>query len=138
MKRRSTILLVEDNPGDAELTIRAFQEAKFVDSLHHVVDGEAAIRYLENSEDLPKLILLDLNLPKKYGLQVLREIKENRLWKSIPIIVLTSSSARSDVLESYKLQANCFIQKPVDFHDYINVVKHIEEFWFSIVQLPTQ
>lgn len=135
------ILLVEDNPGDIRLTKEAIKEYKIQVNLHVVMDGEEAIKFLRKQDQYkdavtPDLILLDLNLPKKDGRQVLKEIKEDPLLKSIPVVVLTISKADQDITQSYRLQANCYIMKPLDFNKFITVVKELEDFWFTIVKLP--
>ena len=141
--RPINILLVEDNPGDARLTMEALRDAKVRNELSVVVDGVEAMAFLrrENgyaSAPRPDLILLDLNLPRKDGRQVLEEIKQDRNLQRIPIAVLTTSQAEKDILTSYNLHANCYITKPVDLDEFIRVVKGIEEFWLSIVKLPPQ
>ena len=135
------ILLVEDSPSDAALTIEAFQAGKILNNLNRVVDGVEAIAYLRRqgrfaNSRRPDLIMLDLNLPKKDGREVLRELKSDPSLKLIPIIVLTTSKADKDVLQSYELNANCYITKPVDFKQFIDVVKSVENFWLSVVTLP--
>lgn len=135
------ILVVEDNPGNVQLIREAFKSYKIFNILETVSDGEKAIKFLKKegpykSSPRPDLILLDLNLPGKDGREVLSEIKNDRGLRSIPIIVLTSSSAQDDVLNAYDLHANCYIKKPVDFDGLVDVVKSIENFWFSIVRLP--
>ncbi len=135
------ILLVEDNPGDIRLTQEALRESKIRNNLSVVMDGEAAIAYLYRQDKvdlapLPDLILLDLNLPKKDGREVLAEIKRDSALRRIPVVVLTSSKADEDILKSYENYANCYITKPVDFSQFLSVVKHIEDFWFTIVKLP--
>ena len=139
--RPINILLVEDNPGDIRLTKEVLKEGKIRNELNVVVDGEEAISYLKKLDkfkdaDTPDIILLDLNLPKKDGREVLAEIKENEKLKTIPVIVLTTSSSEKDVLKMYEQHANCYIMKPVDFGQFINVVKSIENFWLTIVKLP--
>lgn len=136
------ILLVEDNPGDAELAREALNDSKLANSLAIVEDGEEAMAYLlqqgKYKEAIrPDLILLDLNLPKKDGREVLAEIKINDELKRIPVVVLTTSRAEEDVLKAYNLHANCYITKPIDFQQFIKVVKSIEDFWLSIVVLPS-
>ena len=136
------ILLVEDNPGDAELTAEALRDGKIWNELRLVEDGEAAIRYLRREGEFtdaprPDLVLLDLNLPRKSGREVLAEIKTDEELKQIPVIVLTTSAAEEDVLRAYRLNVNCYITKPVDFDQFIKVVKAIEEFWFTVVKLPS-
>ena len=135
------ILLVEDNEGDVELTREAFEEAKFRNNLHVVYDGEAALDFLFKRNDYtqaptPDIILLDLNLPRLNGRDVLEEVKKNDSLKSIPTIVLTSSKADKDIVDSYDLHANCYIVKPVDAVKFMEVVQHVENFWVDIVCLP--
>jgi two-component system, chemotaxis family, response regulator Rcp1 len=135
------ILLVEDSPSDAALTVQALEGGKIANNLTRVVDGVEAMDYLRNkghyvNAPRPDLIMLDLNLPRKDGREVLRELKTDPSLKTIPIIVLTTSRADKDVLQSYQLNANCYITKPVDFLQFIDVVKSIETFWLSIVTLP--
>jgi CheY-like chemotaxis protein len=135
------ILLVEDNPGDIRLTKEALKEGKVLNKLHVVEDGMEALAFLNqegNYSDAPRpgLILLDLNLPKKDGRDVLTEIKANGDLKRIPVVVLTTSRSDEDILKSYDLNANCYITKPVDLDQFISVVKSINEFWLSIVRLP--
>ena len=137
------ILLVEDNPGDVRLTIEALRESKVVNNLSVARDGVEALAYLRREGDFantvrPDLILLDLNLPRKDGREVLAEIKADPKLHTIPIVVLTTSRAEQDVLRSYELQANCFITKPVDLEQFITIVKSIENFWLSVVTLPTE
>jgi CheY-like chemotaxis protein len=135
------ILLIEDSPSDAALTIEAIQAGKISNNLNRVADGVEAMAYLRQQGEFaklprPDLIMLDLNLPKKDGREVLRELKNDPSLKRIPIIVLTTSRADKDVLQSYELNANCYITKPVDFEQFIDVVKSIEHFWLSVVTLP--
>jgi chemotaxis family two-component system response regulator Rcp1 len=130
------ILLVEDNPGDARLAREAIRSYKLANELHHVEDGVAAMDFLRLGEPRPDLILLDLNLPKKDGRQVLKEIKQDQSLRRIPVCVLTTSSAESDLAKSYDNYANCYITKPVDFDQFVKVVRSIEDFWLSIVRLP--
>ena len=137
------ILLVEDNPGDAELAREALAESKLANRLETVEDGEEAMEYLLQQGKYknavrPDLILLDLNLPKKDGREVLAEIKTHEELKRIPVVVLTTSKDEEDVLKAYNLHANCYITKPIDFTQFIKVVKSIEDFWLSIVVLPTE
>jgi two-component system, chemotaxis family, response regulator Rcp1 len=136
------ILLVEDNPGDIRLTKEVLKEGKIRNTLSVITDGEEALLFLKRLErykdvKLPDIILLDLNLPKKDGREVLAEIKADPELLRIPVIVLTTSSAEKDILSMYGHHANCYITKPVDFDQFINVVRSIEEFWLSIVKLPT-
>lgn len=135
------ILLVEDNMADIRLTKEILKDSKVQNNLHFVMDGVEALSFLrknDNYKDAPKpdLILLDLNLPKKDGREVLEEIKNDENLRRIPIVVLTTSKAEQDILRSYNLHANCYITKPVDLDQFITVVKSIEEFWFTIVKLP--
>ena len=135
------ILLVEDNPGDARLAKEALKDAKVSNSLHWVKDGVEAMQFLRQDGDhadapRPDVILLDLNLPKKDGREVLEEIKSDPHLMRIPVVVLTVSSAEEDVLKSYNLHANCFISKPLDLDRFIEVVRSIEDFWLAIVRLP--
>ena len=135
------ILLVEDNPGDVDLAREALGMGKLHNTLHVVQDGVAAMDFLRKkgkyiNAPRPDLMILDLNLPKKDGRQVLAEIKEDEDLKRIPVIILTSSRAEEDVLRSYNLHANCYITKPMDMKKFLHVVQSIEEFWLSIVVLP--
>ncbi len=137
------ILLVEDNPGDIRLTKEVLKEGKIKNNLSVVMDGEEALLYLRKMDKfanvvIPDIILLDLNLPKKDGREVLAEIKSDPELMMIPVIVLTTSSAEQDVLNMYAHHANCYITKPVDFSQFINVIRSIENFWLTIVKLPTK
>jgi chemotaxis family two-component system response regulator Rcp1 len=137
------ILLIEDNPGDARLALEAIREAKVHNNLTWVADGAEAMAYLRKEGkhgkvSRPDLILLDLNLPKKDGREVLAEIKADDRLKRIPVVVLTTSEAEEDVLKVYNLNANCYITKPVDLEQFIKVVKTIEDFWLTIVKLPPE
>jgi CheY-like chemotaxis protein len=135
------ILLVEDNPGDVELVREALGEGKISNELHVAADGVEAMKYLKR-EGLhagvacPDLVLLDLNLPRKNGREVLQEIKSDPDLKFIPVVVLTSSKAEEDILKSYDLHANCYVTKPVDLDQFLKVVRSIEDFWLSVVKLP--
>ena len=136
------ILLVEDNPGDVRLTIEGLNEGKVRNNLHVAKDGVEALNFLRREGQFteavrPDLILLDLNLPRKDGREVLSEIKADPELKTIPVVVLTTSRAEQDVLNSYQLQANCYITKPVDLEQFITVVRSIEDFWLTIVTLPS-
>jgi chemotaxis family two-component system response regulator Rcp1 len=136
------ILLVEDNPGDIRLTQEVLKDGKIKNNLSVVMDGEQAVLFLKKTGEYknavtPDLILLDLNLPKKDGREVLAEIKVDPNLKQIPVIVLTTSAAEQDILAMYSHHANCYIMKPVDFKQFINVVKSIENFWLTIVKLPS-
>jgi chemotaxis family two-component system response regulator Rcp1 len=135
------ILMVEDNPGDVRLTQEALKDAKVSNTLRVVEDGVAALDYLYrrgaySDAPRPDLILLDLNLPRKNGREVLEEIKQDAHLKSIPVVILTTSQAEEDVVRAYSLHANCYIRKPVDFAQFSKIVRTIEDFWLSIVTLP--
>lgn len=135
------ILLIEDNPGDIRLTVEAFKEIKLLNNLYVVEDGIEAIAYLKNEgkykkQPRPDLILLDLNLPKKDGREVLGEIKKDNDLKRIPVIILTISQADEDIITTYNLHANCYVNKPINMEQFVKVVKSIGDFWFSIVKLP--
>jgi two-component system, chemotaxis family, response regulator Rcp1 len=135
------ILMVEDNPGDVRLTREALKDAKVANVLNVVEDGVAALDYLHRRGEYahvrrPDLILLDLNLPKKNGREVLEELKEHPTLKTIPVVILTTSRAEEDVLRAYSLHANCYIMKPVDFTQFASIVRSIEHFWLSVVMLP--
>ena len=138
---RFEILLVEDNPGDVLLTQEAFREGRLAHRLSTVGDGEEAIRFLrhegpyENAPS-PDVILLDLNLPKKDGRELLAEIKDDPALRYIPIIVLTTSDAEQDVWKAYKLHANCYLTKPIHVDDFIKKIRSLEDFWLTIVRLP--
>lgn len=135
------ILLVEDSPGDVRLTREALKDAKVRNNLHVVPDGVEALAFLRRTgrhADAPRpdLVLLDLNLPKKDGREVLEEIKADEGLKHIPVVILTTSQAEQDILESYRLRANAYVTKPVDLEQFLKVVKSIEQFWLEIVRLP--
>ncbi len=135
------ILLVEDNPGDAYLAQIAFGESKLAVNIHLVTDGTDAIDFLYKKGKFvdavtPNLILLDLNLPKKSGTEILAEIKEDHKLKVIPVIILTTSQARQDILQSYKLHANSFVNKPFGIDSFYDIVRSIEDFWFKVAKLP--
>ena len=136
------ILLVEDSPGDVRLTIEALKEAKVSNRLTVVQDGVEAMDLLKQRGKYkkqigPDLILLDLNLPRKDGREVLAELKTDPVLKKIPVVVLTTSRSEEDILNAYDLHANCYITKPVDFKQFMNIVKSIEDFWLTVVKLPT-
>jgi len=138
--RHVEVLLVEDNPGDVRLTQEALKDGKVCNRLSVVVDGVEALAFLRRegpygNAPRPDLILLDLNLPKKDGRDVLAEIKVDKDLKRIPVVVLTTSNAEKDVLRTNDLHANCYITKPVDFEQFVKVVKLIEDFWFTIIKL---
>jgi CheY-like chemotaxis protein len=135
------ILLVEDNPADVRLTIEALKEEKVYNNLHVVNDGEDALFFLRRQGKYsnairPDLVLLDLNLPKIDGREVLKEVKSDDKLKQIPVVVLTASKAEEDIIKSYNLHANCYITKPVDLKQFIKVAQSIQNFWFTIVKLP--
>jgi two-component system, chemotaxis family, response regulator Rcp1 len=135
------ILMVEDNPGDVRLTVEALKEAKVRNNLHTVEDGVEALAFLRREGRYaevprPDLVLLDLNLPKMNGREVLAEIKEDPDLKRIPVVILTISQAEQDIVKSYNLHANCYITKPVDLDQFLEVVKSIENFWLTVVMLP--
>lgn len=132
------ILLVEDNLGDIRLTTEALKENKLQVNLQVVMDGEEAMSFLHKQGRYADQFTPDLNLPKKDGRQVLKEIKEDQDLKSIPVAVLTISSSDKDILQSYNLQANCYIVKPLDLNKFIDVVREIQNFWFTIVKLPSK
>lgn len=137
------ILLVEDNPADVRLIREVLKETKLVNALHVVGDGIEALRFLHGEEpyaDAPAidLLLLDLNLPKKSGQEVLEEIKEDPHLRVLPVVILTTSSAESDVLAAYESYANCYITKPLDLEQFMKVVHSIEDFWLAIVRLPPE
>ena len=136
------ILLVEDNPGDARLTEEALKEGKVRNNLHHARDGVEAMQFLERQGEhkdkpRPDLVLLDLNLPRKDGREVLADMRKNPDLKTIPVVVLTTSEAEQDVVRTYELCANCYITKPVDLEKFITIVRSIEDFWLTIVRLPS-
>lgn len=141
MENELQILLVEDNPGDITLTREAFDEGKLHHRLHVVMDGVEALRYLRREGEYtesptPDLILLDLNLPKRDGRQVLEDIKRDPVLREIPVIVLTTSDDEADVHRAYGLHANCYLTKPVDMDEFLHVVRSLEEFWLTLVRLP--
>jgi chemotaxis family two-component system response regulator Rcp1 len=137
------ILLVEDNPGDARLTREALAHSKVNNNLHHARDGEEAVAFLRRqgqwiNAPTPDLVLLDLNLPRRDGREVLEDIKKDPALMHIPVVILTSSQAEEDILRTYRLHANCFITKPVDLEQLTKVVQGIEQFWFTLVRLPPE
>lgn len=137
------ILLVEDNVGDVRLTKEALSEAKVPNCLHVAHDGVAALKFLRKEEPYsespqPDLVLLDLNLPRKSGLEVLAHIKQDPVLRTIPVIILTSSNAESDVLKSYDNHANAYITKPVELEKYFTIVERIDDFWLATVRLPAR
>jgi two-component system, chemotaxis family, response regulator Rcp1 len=137
------VLLVEDSPGDVRLTREAFKDAKVHINLHVASDGAKAMAFLKREGEYanvprPDLVLLDLNLPKKDGREVLDEIKQSPSLKTIPVVILTTSSSEADILRSYQLHANCYITKPVGLEGFLTVVKSIDSFWLSVVRLPRE
>ncbi|MEH1943887.1 MAG: response regulator [Nostoc sp.] len=137
------VLLVEDNPGDAQLTRIALEDSKISINLNVVEDGVEAMAFLRKQEKYvkvahPDIVLLDLNLPRKDGREVLAEIKGDENLKRIPVVILTTSQAEEDILKAYNLCANCYITKPVDFDQFVKIVQSIENFWFAIVKLPPE
>jgi CheY-like chemotaxis protein len=142
MTRPIEILLIEDNPGDIRLTVEALKEGKVTNNLSVTRDGEEALDCLYQRGKFshcvrPDLILLDLNLPKKDGREVLQSIKSDNDLKKIPVVVLTTSKAEEDILKSYEHHANCYITKPIDIDEFLKVIRLTEDFWLTIVQLPT-
>ncbi|MFT5168470.1 MAG: chemotaxis family two-component system response regulator Rcp1 [Saprospiraceae bacterium] len=140
--RPVNILLIEDNPGDVRLTQEAFKEGTLAINLEVVMDGVEAIKFLRKEAPyenmvIPDLILLDLNLPKRDGREVLQEIKTDNYLKRIPVVVLTTSNAEQDILKSYNLHVNCYINKPVDFDKFFDIIQKIEDFWLTTAILPT-
>mgnify|MGYP000613311326 FL=1 len=137
------ILMAEDNPGDVTLTRKALEEGKLANNLHVVNDGVEAIAYLNGEGEYadrprPDLILLDLNMPRKDGREVLEDIKSDDDLKRIPVVVLTSSEAEEDVAKSYELHANAYLTKPIDFDGFLEIVGSLEEFWLEVVKLPPE
>lgn len=137
------ILLVEDNPGDIQLTRIALEDNKMSVNLNVVEDGVEALAFLKKERQYinaphPDLVLLDLNLPRKDGREVLAEMKADPILKRVPVVILTTSQAEEDVLKAYNLCANCYINKPVDFDRFVKIVRSIENFWFTIVKLPPE
>jgi CheY-like chemotaxis protein len=136
------ILLVEDNPADARLIKEVFKDTKTKNRLYVVKDGVEAMAFLNQEleyTDIPRpdVILLDLNLPRKDGREVLKELKEDDILKRVPIVILTTSSAEEDIIRTYNNHANCYITKPVDFDQFLKVINSIEDFWLSVVKLPS-
>ena len=143
MKKDIQILLVEDNEGDIVLTLEVLKEAKVLNIVQVVKDGEAALQYVRKegrykNMETPGLILLDINLPKVDGMEVLQEIKNDIDLRVIPVVILTTSDSEKDILESYQHHANCFITKPVDFQEFMYVIRMIKDFWTGIVKLPNK
>jgi two-component system response regulator len=141
--KRIDVLLVEDDPGDVELTKEGLLTAKMLVNLHVVDDGEKALKYLRKEMPYteavrPDIILLDLNMPRKDGKETLQEIKAEPSLRSIPVVILTTSEAETDIVKCYDLGANCYITKPISFEAFTKVVAMIEEFWFTIVRMPSK
>ena len=137
------ILLAEDNPGDAKLTRKALKQGDIINNLHVVTDGVKAMSYLNQEGEYadrprPDLVLLDLNMPRKDGREVLKEVKEDPDLRRIPVVVMTSSAAEEDIIRSYDLHANAYLTKPIDFDGFLDVVGTIEEFWLSVVKMPPE
>lgn len=144
MKRKDNldILIIEDNSGDVVLTQEAFDEVGLIENIHIARDGEDALLFLNHKPPyenvpVPDLIILDLNLPKKDGRELLKELKSDEKLKVIPVIILTTSKSRRDILECYRDRANCYIEKPVDFDRFIQIVESIKDFWVGYVRLPS-
>lgn len=142
IRRFVEILLVEDNPADIEITRLSLMRSNIHNNLNVVMDGAEAIQYLRKEGQFaealrPDLVLLDLNLPKKGGHQVLGEIKQDKDLADIPVVVLSSSNAEMDIKKSYKLHANCYVRKPVDFDQFVNIISETKDFWFRVAKLPT-
>ena len=143
LSRPVEVLLVEDNPGDVRLTREALKEGKIRNNLHVAKDGVEALAFLRREGEhadapRPDVILLDLNLPRKDGREVLAEVKGDPALRQIPVVILTSSQAEEDICRAYDLHANCYISKPVDLDQFIRVVRSIEDFWFTVVKLPPE
>jgi len=135
------ILLIEDNEGDILLTTEAFEDSKIINKLKVIKDGKEAVAFFESlteKEDIPHLVLLDINLPKISGHEVLLYLKRHDRYKQIPVIMLTTSSSAKDILASYKNHVNCYITKPIDVQDFIGAITKIEDFWINIVSIPKQ
>ncbi|KJH69588.1 response regulator [Aliterella atlantica] len=143
LEKLTEILLVEDNPGDVRLTQEVLKEGKILNNLSVVSDGVQAIEFLQKRGKFaqsphPDLILLDLNLPRKDGWEVLAEIKSSPNLKRIPVVILTTSQAEEDILSAYDCYANCYIAKPIDLEHFIQVIRAIEDFWLNVVKLPLE
>jgi CheY-like chemotaxis protein len=137
------ILLAEDNPGDAKLTRKALEQGKVINNLHVVTDGVEAMAYLRREgkyahRPRPDLVLLDLNMPRKDGREVLQDIKSDDDLRRIPVVVMTSSEAEEDIVQSYDLHANAYVTKPIDFDGFLDVVGSLEDFWLSVVKMPPE
>lgn len=132
------VLLVEDSQADARLIKEVFRDEKIMVDLDIARDGEEAMEYLLSEGNNPDLVILDLNLPRKDGREVLAEIKENKSLRTIPVVILTTSQSEEDILKSYKLNANCYVTKPIDLDQFIKIIKSLDEFWFSAVKFPRE
>lgn len=132
------VLLVEDSQADARLIKEVFRDEKIMVDLDIARDGEEAMDYLLSEGNNPDLVILDLNLPRKDGREVLAEIKENKSLRTIPVVILTTSQSEEDILKSYKLNANCYVTKPIDLDQFIKIIKSLDEFWFSAVKFPRE
>ena len=138
-----TILLAEDNPGDVKLTEKALEKGQIRNDLHVVTDGIEAMQFLRQADTYadaprPDLVLLDLNMPRKSGREVLEELQEYESLRRIPVVVLTSSEAEQDIIDSYDRYANAYLTKPVDFDGFVDIIRRIEEFWFTVVKQPPE
>lgn len=133
-----TVLLIEDNPGDIELIKAGFEDAKMFVDLEVIEDGQEALDYFTREEKVPDLVLLDINLPKVSGIEILKEMRKFERYQTIPVVVLTSSEAEEDIARSYTEGANSYVSKPVDFEKFMKVVQSIEDFWLTVVKLPTK
>jgi CheY-like chemotaxis protein len=143
IRRPTTILLVEDNPGDARLIQEALKDSKLPNIVHHAKDGVEALAFLQKDEPYadaprPDLILLDLNMPRMNGLELLKRIKDDPFLRRIPVVVLTISKSEEDIISSYNLHANCFISKPVDLDQFSGILQAINDYWFDMVRLPPE
>lgn len=132
------VLLVEDSQADARLIKEVFRDEKIMVDLDIARDGEEAMEYLLSEGNNPDLVILDLNLPRKDGREVLAEIKENKSLRTIPVVILTTSQSEEDIIKSYKLNANCYVTKPIDLDQFIKIIKSLDEFWFSAVKFPRE
>ena len=131
------IVLVEDNPGDIELVRVGLEDARVANDIRVISDGAEAMEFINRGVDMPEIFLLDINLPKHSGFELLTAIRSNESTKAIPVIMLTSSEAEQDVVKSYRYQANCYVSKPIDFDRFIEAIRSLEEFWLSVVKLPS-
>jgi CheY-like chemotaxis protein len=143
IRRPTTILLVEDNPGDARLIREALKDSKLPNIVHHAKDGVEGLAFLQKDEPYadaprPDLILLDLNMPRMNGLELLKRIKDDPFLRRIPVVVLTISKSEEDIISSYNLHANCFISKPVDLDQFSGILQAINDYWFDMVRLPPE